>query len=218
VTRWRKRPVEVEAIRWTGGNRAEVSEFAGGAYFDIVPPEDRAEDPDQTAEVYDKLHGTWVHVYDGQWIIRGVKGELYPCADDVFAATYEAAETDAKPSPAESPASVPAEPAAACTDATEGVWTESPGVALIAVERSRQVTAEGYTPEHDADHDRGQLALAAAAYALAASGRAPQGSVWWPFDDWDFKPGDDPVRMLAKAGALIAAELDRLIAKGRDRG
>jgi hypothetical protein len=76
-----------------GSNLAEVLRFAGpGGYFGTVPPEDRAADPAMTAEVYDKLHGTWVHVYDGQWIIRGVQGELYPCAADVFAATYEAAE------------------------------------------------------------------------------------------------------------------------------
>lgn len=98
VTRWRKRPVEVEAVQWTGTNLAEVQVFAGGGYFDAVDPEDRTEDPDQTAEVYDKLHGTWVHVYDGQWIIRGVRGELYPCAGDVFAATYEPTGSPQEPS------------------------------------------------------------------------------------------------------------------------
>ena len=92
--RWRKRPVVVEAIQWTGANEAEVREFTGSGYFAAVPPIDRAEDPDMTAEVYDKLHGTWVHVYDSQWIIRGVKGEFYPCAADVFAATYEPADAD----------------------------------------------------------------------------------------------------------------------------
>jgi hypothetical protein len=91
-TRWRKKPVEVSAIQWTGANLAEVQAFTGPGYFGAVPPEDRDEDPDMTAEVYDKLHSTWVHVYDGQWIIRGVQGELYPCAEDVFAATYEPAE------------------------------------------------------------------------------------------------------------------------------
>lgn len=91
VVRWRKRPVVVSAIQWTGANLAEVQAFTGGGDFDAVPHEDRSEDPDMTAEVFDKLHSTWVHVYDGQWIIRGVQGELYPIAADVLAATYEPA-------------------------------------------------------------------------------------------------------------------------------
>ena len=90
--RFRKKPVEIEAIQWTGNNLADVQAFTGPAHFGAVPPEDRDPDPDMTAEVYDKLHSTWVHVYDGQWIIRGVKGELYPVAADVFAETYDRVE------------------------------------------------------------------------------------------------------------------------------
>jgi len=90
-TRWRKKPVEIDAIQWTGDNLAELEEFCGTGYFEAVPPEDRDPDPDMTAQVYDKLHGTWVHVYDGQWVIRGIQGEHYPVAADVFAATYEPA-------------------------------------------------------------------------------------------------------------------------------
>lgn len=37
-----------------------------------------------------KTLGGDIQVYDGDWIIRGVKGELYPCKPDIFAATYEA--------------------------------------------------------------------------------------------------------------------------------
>ena len=77
-TRWRKKPITVSAIQWTGSNLAEVQAFTGGGEFGAVDPEDRGEDPDMTAEVFDKLHSTWVHVYDGQWIIRGIRGELYP--------------------------------------------------------------------------------------------------------------------------------------------
>ena len=96
--RWRKRPVTVEAVQWTGGNEAEVTEFARadahGSHFDVLDDEDRenCDDPQATAQVYDKLHSTWVLVYDGQWIIKGVKGEFYPCAADVFTETYEPAE------------------------------------------------------------------------------------------------------------------------------
>jgi hypothetical protein len=91
----------------------------------------------------------------------------------------------------------------------------SEGVRLIAAERARQVTEEGWTAEHDAEHGGGQLARAAACYALHAA-QVPRidgqriGSAWpWP-GEWEFKPAEDQVRTLVKAGALIAAEIDRL--------
>ncbi|AMS02209.1 hypothetical protein FDI84_gp56 [Mycobacterium phage Pipsqueaks] len=43
-----------------------------------------------SAVVYDDLNDTWVSVATGDWIIRGVQGEFYPCKPDIFAETYEA--------------------------------------------------------------------------------------------------------------------------------
>jgi hypothetical protein len=83
------------------------------------------------------------------------------------------------------------------------------GIELIAEERDRQISQEGWTPEHDNQHDGFELADAAAAYALHASGEFSLARRHWPFDD-GFKPSDDPTRNLVKAGALIAAEIDRL--------
>lgn len=91
VRRFRKRPVVVSAIRWSGDNEAEVREFAGGL-FGTVDPEDRSDDPDITAEVFDKLHSTWVGVKTSQWVVRGVKGELYPLDDEVRLETYDPAD------------------------------------------------------------------------------------------------------------------------------
>ncbi|MFH9013991.1 hypothetical protein ACH4C6_21750 [Streptomyces sp. NPDC017943] len=97
ITRYRKRPVEVDTIQWTGDNAAELVEFTGHR-FEAIPPEARAEKPDVTAQVYDELHDTWVGVKTGQHIVRGVHGEFYPIAEDVLAETYEPAAE-----PAESP-------------------------------------------------------------------------------------------------------------------
>lgn len=88
VTRYRKRPVEVDTIQWTGHNEPELIEFTGHR-FEAIPVEDRVEDPDLTAQVYDELHNTWVGVKTGQHIVRGVAGEYYPIAEDVLAATYQ---------------------------------------------------------------------------------------------------------------------------------
>ncbi|MCW2915516.1 MAG: hypothetical protein JWN52_3584 [Actinomycetia bacterium] len=86
---FRKKPITIEAIQWTGDNEAELVAFTG-SLFHAVAPEDRGEGPDITAEVFDVLHGTWVGMYTGQWVLKGVKGEFYPCAADVLAETYEA--------------------------------------------------------------------------------------------------------------------------------
>jgi hypothetical protein len=96
IQRYRKKPVVIEAVRWTGDNAGNVYELAGCDKFDVLDEQARANcaDPDATAAVFDVLHSTWVLVYDGQWIIRGVKGEFYPCAADVFTETYELAGDD----------------------------------------------------------------------------------------------------------------------------
>jgi hypothetical protein len=90
--------------------------------------------------------------------------------------------------------------------------TPKAGVEMIAAERQRQLEAEGWSPEHDAEHVRGELARAAAVYAIPPDRRDP--SIWsylWP--GWEYKPNaDDRIRELVKAGALIAAEIDRLTA------
>jgi hypothetical protein len=107
-----------------------------------------------------------------------------------------------------------------------------PGITLIEAERRRQISAEGWTAEHDNRHDEGEMALAAACYAspillYQKVDRANQIRFVdpWPWDDrWDKRPEDgnvklpnssvgikERIRQLSKAGALVAAELDRLL-------
>ena len=85
------------------------------------------------------------------------------------------------------------------------------GSERIAAERQRQIEEEGWTPEHDAEYTNGELAGAAIAYTIATLIPNDRGEPeWWPWDsDW-WKPSDDPIRNLEKAGALLAAEIDRL--------
>jgi hypothetical protein len=88
------------------------------------------------------------------------------------------------------------------------------GVALIAAERRRQVEKEGWTPEHDDEHADDKLASAAACYAAPKWQRAVTANgvpALWPWDKCWWKPSpDNRIRELAKAGALVAAEIDRL--------
>lgn len=93
------------------------------------------------------------------------------------------------------------------------------GIEIIAEERERQIAVEGWSAGHDDEHNEGQLGRAAACYAMPAEIRKIGGEQYevfsflaniWPWDSkwWKPTPGDR-IRELAKAGALIAAEIDR---------
>ncbi|EPQ3663374.1 TPA: hypothetical protein ACKSXT_000046 [Pseudomonas aeruginosa] len=85
----------------------------------------------------------------------------------------------------------------------------------VRAERRRQVEAEGWTPEHDDAHSHGQMARAAACYALAGSSAPNDGtaallvSLAWPWDEQWWKPSTAR-RDLVKACALALAEIERL--------
>lgn len=86
--KYRKKPVEIEAIKWDGNNIDEIKNFCR----------------DKTIIYHDKLlNGVKVDLYSlsiitlegimsvsiGDYIIKGVKGKYYPCKPDVFEMTYE---------------------------------------------------------------------------------------------------------------------------------
>lgn len=85
----------------------------------------------------------------------------------------------------------------------------------VQAERRRQITAEGWTPEHDDAHSHGEMARAAACYALAGSSAPNDGtaallvSLAWPWDEQWWKP-TTVRRDMVKACALALAEIERL--------
>ena len=102
------------------------------------------------------------------------------------------------------------------------------GVELIAEERKRQIEKEGWTKDHDKEHYLGQLADAAVSYALTETERkqiwklyttdekVPDVPPTWPWEKSWWKPTpNDRVKELVKAGALIAAEIDRLLEQNK---
>lgn len=116
----------------------------------------------------------------------------------------------------------------------EAAVTKRTGIELIAAERLRQVVEEEWSAQHDAQHSDGALAAAAAVYAAPVpiyrdatqeelkDDDSTQSNYIQDRDNlmfslrhvWPWLPGDlkrgDRVRELVKAGALIAAEIDRL--------
>lgn len=79
--KYRKKPVVVEAVRWNGNNHKEVIDFAENKIW------------------FDELGNIWIATLEGDmvaqkgdYIIKGVQGEFYPCKPDIFAETYEEVE------------------------------------------------------------------------------------------------------------------------------
>lgn len=78
---FRKKPVHIEAWRWDGHSTApERPDWLRGSNV-------RADHNEQALYI-NTLEGTMMATM-GDWIIRGVKGEIYPCKPDIFAATYD---------------------------------------------------------------------------------------------------------------------------------
>ncbi len=89
------------------------------------------------------------------------------------------------------------------------------GIELITEERQRQIEKEGWTSGHDDLNINGELAIAASIYSNTEGNRELYGAdetpVGWPWDKRWWKPTpDNRIKELTKAGALIAAEIDRL--------
>lgn len=76
--KYRKKPVVIEAVQWTGDNLKEVDEFMGVKYIEV----------DTNAILIQTLEGDMLASI-GDYIIKGVQGEFYPCKPDIFKATYE---------------------------------------------------------------------------------------------------------------------------------
>jgi len=93
VMKFRKKPVVIEAVKWTGENLFDVISFMG------QKPDlrcDIASDRWDDYRAIVKRDGLIIKTLEGQhlasigdWIIKGVQGEFYPCKPDIFEATYE---------------------------------------------------------------------------------------------------------------------------------
>jgi hypothetical protein len=100
-----------------------------------------------------------------------------------------------------------------CEKCRNATWaapqTEKDAARDVLAERKRQIEAECWTPQHDDEHGNGEMAKAAACYALGSQGWPQRGVNFWPWDASWWKPASNR-RNLVKAGALILAEIERL--------
>lgn len=80
---YRKKPVLIEAVKWTGENVKEMTEFMGIPHISYEIPSGKLS--------IVTLEGVMT-AKKGDYIIKGIQGELYPCKPDIFAETYESIE------------------------------------------------------------------------------------------------------------------------------
>ncbi len=89
--KYRKKPVEIEAVQFTYPPTEELRAFVGGHMINVR----KKRHPGAVGEadivtLEDGSDGRAKHVAtEGDWIIKGVKGEFYPCKPDIFEATYD---------------------------------------------------------------------------------------------------------------------------------
>jgi hypothetical protein len=82
--KYRKKPVVIEAIQWNGSNHVEVAKFIKG---EELKDNDILLLPGVSMFI-ETLEGT-LRAKVNDWIIKGIKGEFYPCKPDIFEATYD---------------------------------------------------------------------------------------------------------------------------------
>jgi hypothetical protein len=91
---YRQRPLEAEAVQWTGTNPDQLRAFAGSD-FDTIEPQDRIEDPDQAAQLLvEDSH--WVGIGPGDWVLK-FEGYFVAKSDAAFRAVWEPAVSSPAP-------------------------------------------------------------------------------------------------------------------------
>lgn len=94
IKKYRKKPVVIEAVQWTGGNEAELKSFVGSALTMRLESDAGYKAgvcPPAFTPIIHTLEGN-MEVSRGDYVISGVNGEYYPCKPDIFEKTYEVAE------------------------------------------------------------------------------------------------------------------------------
>lgn len=86
VERYQKKPIEVSAVQVTDQNVNDVAAWCGGTAVNMMLP---VNPPIHVSEIHIKTLEGIMAAQPGDWVIRGIKGEFYPCRGDIFEITYQ---------------------------------------------------------------------------------------------------------------------------------
>lgn len=172
----------------------EAVEFTGEEIPGCTMVFDRDDEGAKTCAVYNQLHDSWIKLKVGDFVRTDLAPtDVYPIDRAYFLANF-----------------VP-------------VKNGDTGAERIAAERNRQIEEEGWSAEHDSIHENDELSLAAICYASPIPVYC---KIWhvdgttnledpFPWAEWDKRHKHNRIRQLEIAGALIAAEIDRLTAPAK---
>ena len=88
IQKFKKKPVEIEAIQYTGKNDFEISKWSNDLVYPSPVLEPAENNPSGSYLQIKTLEGVMTAIV-GDWIIKGVKGEFYPCKNDIFLVSYD---------------------------------------------------------------------------------------------------------------------------------
>ena len=91
MKKFRKKPVVIEACQFNAHNEWELLEWSGGKVYSSPVLEPIGDNPSGHYLQIDTLEGVMTAIV-GDWIIKGIKGEFFPCKPGIFEMTYEAVE------------------------------------------------------------------------------------------------------------------------------
>lgn len=187
----------VQAIQYKSYNFDEICDFLGTTPVPVINPDFGVDENGNTNEPYLGFTVTNKYVVKavlGDFIVKYDNGDFYICSEEDFNNCFSSFSEGHK---------------------AEDI-TGSFGISVIQKERRRQILEEGFSTKSDAEnYPCGELADAAACYVMRDYWRKfernPSFHIMWPWEANWWKPTpEDRIKELAKAGALIAAEIDRL--------
>lgn len=92
MPKFRKKPVVIEAIQWNGNNFDEIMNFMQKDYGTKLNYENAEGVAIKSGQLTIETSEGFITASTNDWVIKGVKGEFYPCKSDIFESTYDLAD------------------------------------------------------------------------------------------------------------------------------
>lgn len=89
MPKFRKKPVVIEAVQWDGKNWDDVMNFMQEFHGNKLNYENAEEAAIKSGNLFIQTNEGVMTASTNDWVIKGIKGEFYPCKPDIFESTYD---------------------------------------------------------------------------------------------------------------------------------